>query len=74
MADPSDGPGIGINGFLTFTLKFESSQVTLIEFFESICFCRLHNVYSFFVNARNWTDTRKYTLFLFFPPRSGFVQ
>jgi hypothetical protein len=56
FADPADSTGIGVNGLLTLALKFEQSSVTLIEFLKSLCFCRLHNVYSFFVNARNWTD------------------
>jgi len=38
IPDTADGPGIGINGFLTFALKLEQAQVTLIKPVKSIYF------------------------------------
>jgi len=44
FADPAHGTGVGINGFLTFTLKFEQTNVTLIKFIKSIGFSLIHSI------------------------------
>jgi hypothetical protein len=38
FADPAHGSGVSINGLVTFTLKFEQTQVTLIKLIKSIGF------------------------------------
>ena len=57
--------GIGINGFLDFALKFEQSQVALIELVKPIYFCWCHSIYPFFISARNWTHKRSIHYYYF---------
>jgi hypothetical protein len=41
-ADPADGSGIGINGFLGFALKLQGFQVLLVKPVESLLFLLVH--------------------------------
>jgi hypothetical protein len=47
ITDPANCPGISVNGFWGFALKFESSLVALIKFLKSFFFCWFHGIYSF---------------------------
>jgi len=44
LPDPAHGARVGINGLLTFALEFESLQVMLIKFIESIRFGLVHGI------------------------------
>ncbi|MFZ3048380.1 MAG: hypothetical protein WA151_20905, partial [Desulfatirhabdiaceae bacterium] len=48
LTDSTDCPGIGLNCFLAFSLKFQRSQVRLIKLVKSFYFFWMHVVFSFF--------------------------
>jgi hypothetical protein len=53
IPDTADGPGIGINGFLTFALKREQSKMTLIKTVKPLYLFRIHGILLFVEGARN---------------------
>ena len=44
FTDPAHSSRVGINGLLTFTLKFKQTKVTLIKFIKSIGFGLIHGI------------------------------
>jgi hypothetical protein len=42
FTDPAHGARVGINGLLTFALKFERTQVTLVKLIKSVRFSFFH--------------------------------
>jgi hypothetical protein len=47
IPDAADDPGIGINGFLTFALKREHSQMTFIKTVKPLFLFRVHGILFF---------------------------